>query len=166
MVDGIIEDWLSRGVTGSYSTREGFMKKYLLLLGVVGFIAACASTPKDSSSIDRGTHPAGFSTAPAAVLYIHENIRVVMVDDIEVSWENKDQRPQHVNLESGVRVFQVEYNDGKLKSISPVSLAARLEDGGSYLLKPVIDEDNVSFSIVVYTDGLEGEDTTLYLSRR
>jgi hypothetical protein len=142
------------------------MKKYLLLLGVAGLLASCASTPKDSSPIDRGTHPAGFSADPAVVLYIHENVRVVMVDDIEVSWENKDQRSQHVNIENGVRVFQVEYNDGKLKSMSPVSLAALLEDGESYLLKPVMDGDNVSFSIVEYNNGQEGKDTTLHLSRR
>jgi hypothetical protein len=142
------------------------MKKYLLLLGVAGLMASCASAPRDSSPIDRGTHPADYSTAPVAMLYIHENVRVFMIDDTEVSWENKDQRSQYVNIEGGVRVFQVEYNDGKLKSVSPVSLAARMEEGRSYLLKPVTDADNVSFSIVAYNDGQEGEDTTLYLSRR
>jgi hypothetical protein len=142
------------------------MKKYLLIVALAGYVASCASAPRDSGPIDRGVHPAGFSASPVVTLHIHENVRVVMIDDTEVSWENKDQRSQYVSIEGGVRVFQVEYNDGKLKSVSPVSLAARLEEGGSYLLKPVTDQDNVSFSIVVYQDGQEGEDTTLYLNRR
>jgi hypothetical protein len=145
---------------------EDIMKNKTLLVGIISLIvlSSCASSPKNKGPIDRGTYPAGFSASRAVVLYIHENVGVFGVDNDKVSWKNKDQRPQHVNIESGLRVFQVEYNDGKLMSSSRVSLAAMLENGESYLLKPVTDEGNVSFSIVTYRNGQEGEDATLYLN--
>jgi hypothetical protein len=144
------------------------MKKIALAAGIISLMvfSACVSTPVDTSPIDRGTHPADFSAAQAVTLYIQGNVGVFGVDNDEsVLWENTDQREQFVNLGSGLHVFQVKYNDGKLQSKRQVSLAARLEDGRSYLLKAITDEDNVSFTIVQYIDGQEGEEATLYLGK-
>jgi hypothetical protein len=140
----------------------------MLIFGtlLVVALAACSSTPASTGPIDRGAYPAGLSSAGAVTLHIHGNVGVSGVDDNKVAWENTDQRQQLVQLESGVHVLKVGYNDGKLQSSSPISLAAQLKSGGSFLLKAFRDDDNnVGFMVVSYVDGQEGEDVTLSLSR-
>lgn len=141
------------------------MKKYLLALGAAVALAACASGPKDLSPIDRGQYPADIAASQPVFLYIEGNVGVFGIDDGELAWKNENQREQFANIEPGLRVFQVGYNDGKLMSSSRVILVAQLEAGKSYLLKAVTDTDNVSFAIVQYEDGREGEEAHFYLSR-
>ncbi|MDR1972212.1 MAG: hypothetical protein LBQ46_09860 [Treponema sp.] len=141
------------------------MKSIVCILGTLGLLTACASAPKDMSPIDRGQFPAGFTAPEAVVLYIEGNVGVFELDDQEVSWTNADQREQFVTIEPGLRVFHVGYNDGKLMSSTRVALAAQLEAGMAYLLKALVYEENVSFSIVRYIDGREGEEANFYLKR-
>jgi hypothetical protein len=145
---------------------EAGMRKCALFLGILGLLvfSSCASAPKDTSPINRGSYPKGFSDDLSVTLYIHEKVGVFSLDDGPVDWENTDQRQQFVNIEPGMRVFQVAYNDGKLRS-SRISITAKLAEG-SYLLKPITDEEeNVIFAIVSYVNGLEGEEASFYLSR-
>ncbi|MDR0640947.1 MAG: hypothetical protein LBG07_00635 [Treponema sp.] len=143
------------------------MKKYFLSLGIVVLmiLSACASTPKDLSPIDRGQYPADIAASKPVFLYIEGNVGVFGIDNGELAWVNKNQREQFANIEPGLRVFQVAYNDGKLMSSSKVALVAQLEAGRSYLLKAVTDAENVSFAIVQYEDGQEGEEAHFYLVR-
>jgi hypothetical protein len=144
------------------------MKKYVVILGAIGLamFLSCASTPKDLSPIDRGQYPADIAASEPVYLYIEGNVGVFGIDDGELSWKNEDQRKQFANIEPGLRVFQVEYNDGKLMSSSKVALVAQLEAGKSYLLKAITDTENVSFSIVQYEYGKEGEEAHFYLTRK
>jgi hypothetical protein len=117
------------------------------------------------SPIDRGQHPAAFADSQPVILYIQGYVSVAKIDDIDVPWENENQREQFAAIEPGLRVFHVGYNDGKLMSSSRVILAAQLEGGNSYLLKAITDDENVSFSIVHYDDGQEGNEAHFYLKR-
>jgi hypothetical protein len=142
------------------------MKKYFSILGALGLMAlfSCTSAPKDMSPIDRGQYPVDIAASEPVYLYIEGNVGVFGIDDRELSWENENQREQFANLEPGLRVFQVGYNDGKLMSSSRVALVAQLEAGKSYLLKAVTNAENVSFSIVRYEHGQEGEEAHFYLA--
>jgi hypothetical protein len=142
------------------------MRKSFLVLGVTALMAlsACASAPKDLSPIDRGQYPENIADPSPVLLYIEENVGVFGIDNSELAWENEDQREQFANIEPGLRVFHVGYNDGKLMSSSKVILVAQLKAGKSYLLKAVTDTENVSFSIVRYENGQEGEEAHFYLA--
>jgi hypothetical protein len=146
--------------------EERNMKKCFLALGVTALmvLSACASAPKDLSPIDRGQYPENITTSKPVFLYIEGNVGVFGIDNGKLTWKNEDQREQFANIEPGLRVFQVGYNDGKLMSSSRVALVAQLEAGKSYLLKAVTDKENVSFSIVRYEDGQEGEEAHFYLT--
>jgi hypothetical protein len=142
------------------------MKKYLFAAGITGLITvlfSCASAPKEASPIDRGQFPAGAVFSESAILYIQGNVSVLRIDNSDVPWENENQREQFVNIEPGLRVFTAAYNNGKLMSSSQITLAAHLEGGGVYLLKAVAVKKNVSFTIVRYENGREGEEASIYL---
>jgi hypothetical protein len=143
------------------------MKKNFLALGVTALVAlsACASAPKDLSPIDRGYYPENRADPSPVFLYIEENVGVFGIDNGELSWATEGQREQVANIEPGLRVFHVGYNDGRLMSSSRVALVAQLEPGKSYLLKAVTDTENVSFSIVQYENGQEGREAHFYLTR-
>jgi hypothetical protein len=147
---------------------EDPMKKYFSILGAIGLVAflSCASGPKDMSPIDRGQHPADIAASEPVYLYIEGNVGIFGIDDEKLSWENEDQREQFASIQPGLRVFQVGYNDGKLMSSSRVALVAQLEAGKSYLLKAITDTENVSFSIVRYEHGQEGEEAHFYLAHQ
>jgi hypothetical protein len=142
------------------------MKKYFLTLGAAALVlfSACASAPKDLSPINRGQYPAGITASEPVFLYIEGSVGVFGIDNDELAWKNEDQREQFASIEPGLRVFQVGYNNGKLMSSSRVILVAQLEAGKSYLLKAVADTENVSFSVVLYEDGQEGEEAHFYLA--
>jgi hypothetical protein len=147
---------------------EVSVKKYFTTLAVIGFMTflSCASAPKDLSPIDRGQYPADIAASRPVYLYIEGNVGIFGIDDGKLSWKNEDQREQFASIEPGLRVFQVGYNDGKLMSRSKVALVAQLEAGKSYLLKAITDMENVSFSIVRYEHGQEGEEAHFYLTRQ
>jgi hypothetical protein len=145
---------------------EAPMKKYLLAAGMTGLITvlfSCASAPKEAGPIDRGQFPLGAVFSESAILYIQGNVSVLVIDDSDVPWKNENLREQFVNIEPGLRVFTASYNDGKLVSSSRVTLAAQLEGGGVYLLKAAAVKKAVSFTIVRYEDGREGEEVNIYL---
>jgi hypothetical protein len=142
------------------------MKNYMLAAGITGLItvlSSCVSTPKDASPIDRGQFPAGSVFSDSAILYIQGSVGVFGIDDNKVPWKNENQREQFANIEPGLRVFQVVYNDGKLRSNSQITLTAQLEGGNAYLLKAVANKKDVSFAIVRYENGREGRDVHIYL---
>jgi hypothetical protein len=134
------------------------------MTGLMAVLFSCASAPpKEASPIDRGQFPAGAVFSESAILYIQGNVSIFRIDNSDVPWENENQREQFVNIKPGLRVFLAAYNDGKRMSSSPITLAAHFEGGRVYLLKAAASKKDVSFTIVRYENGREGEEVNISL---
>jgi hypothetical protein len=129
----------------------------------VVFICLCASC--GSIPYNLGTY--NFTNVPEeelATLYIHQNLYVQKIDDVEVpfymTWGQ-----QKARLPPGVHTFRVTYNDGSYGSIAPMTATGQFDAGKTYLLKGFVNGQWINLRVLRYDDKKEGEDVTLDMNK-
>jgi hypothetical protein len=137
-------------------------KLVFLAVSAMVLLVSCATTPHNL-----GIHnPDKIPEEDLVTLQVFPHIEVVSIDDHKVNWSEKFHRNQTVIIPSGGHTFRVAYNDGSMRSSSPMQVTGNFEKGNTYALLCDIMGYRASLHIFTYNNQKIGDGVTLDMAAR